>query len=118
MLGVPVAALGLAGFLALFAAAVAHGEWARLTQATLALTSLFFGAYLLYVQLAVIDAICQWCLATDVITAAIAAIALLRLRLVDPPPPAVVPPARPSPKRRSSGKRRSKRNARGRSRSR
>jgi uncharacterized membrane protein len=118
VLGVPVAALGLAGFLALLVAAVGRGEWARLSQATLALASLFFGAYLLYVQLAVIDAICQWCLATDVITAAIAALALLRLRLVAPPAPAAAPPARPYPTRRSSSKRRPKGKATRRSRSR
>ena len=53
--------------------ALARGEWARLSQATLALTALVFSAYLLYIQLAVIDAICQWCLATDVLTTAIAA---------------------------------------------
>ena len=118
VLGVPVAALGLAGFLALFVAAVGRGEWARLSQATLALASLFFVAYLLYVQLAVVDAICQWCLATDAITAAITALALLRLRLVAPAAPAAAaPPARPYPKRRSSSKRRPKRKARRRSRS-
>ena len=91
VLGVPVAALGLAGFLGLLVAAVGRGEWARLGQATLALASLLFGAYLLYLQLAVIHAMCQWCLATDVTTTAIAALALLRLRLVIPAPP----PARP-----------------------
>ncbi len=81
VLGLPVAALGLLGFLGLLAAALARGEWARLTQATLALAAFFFGAYLLYIQVGVIEAVCQWCLATDVITTAIAALALLRLRL-------------------------------------
>ena len=83
VLGVPVAALGLVGFLGLLLAAVAHGEWARLIQVTLALTAFVFGAYLLYVQLVVIDAICEWCLATDVLTTVIVALALLRLRLGD-----------------------------------
>lgn len=80
VLGVPVAALGLIGFLALLVTALARGDWARLSQATLALTAFFFSAYLLYIQLAVIDAICQWCLAADVLTTAIVALALLRLR--------------------------------------
>ena len=39
VLGVPVAALGLVGFLGLLLAALARGEWARLSQATLALTA-------------------------------------------------------------------------------
>jgi uncharacterized membrane protein len=83
VLGVPVAALGLVGFLGLLLAAVARGEWARLSQVTLALTAFAFGLYLLYIQLAVLDAICEWCLATDVLTTAIVALAMLRLRLGD-----------------------------------
>ena len=79
VLGVPVAALGFVGFLALLAAALARGELARLTQATLGLAAFLFAAYLLAVQLVVLDAICQWCVATDVLTTAIAALALVRL---------------------------------------
>jgi uncharacterized membrane protein len=81
--GVPVAALGLAGFLGLLVAALARGELARLGQATLALAALLFSAYLLYVQLALIEAVCQWCVATDVLVTASAALALLRLRVAD-----------------------------------
>jgi uncharacterized membrane protein len=80
VLGMPVAALGLAGFLGLLLVALARGEWARLSQATLALAAFLFSAYLLYIQLVVLDAICQWCVATDVFTSVIAALALLRLR--------------------------------------
>ncbi|MEX2256888.1 MAG: vitamin K epoxide reductase family protein [Acidimicrobiia bacterium] len=80
VLGVPVVGLGLAGFLGLLVTALARGRWARSTQATIALCAFLFSAYLLYVQLVVIDAICQWCLATDVLTSALAALALMRLR--------------------------------------
>jgi uncharacterized membrane protein len=79
--GVPVAALGLVGFLGLLVAALARGEWARLAQAALALSALLFSAYLVYVQLMVIEAVCQWCLAADLVTTCIAALALLRVRL-------------------------------------
>ena len=79
LLGIPVAALGLAGFLVLLVAALARGEWARLTNATVALSAFLFAAYLLVVQIVVIDAICQWCVATDVLTTALAALALVRL---------------------------------------
>ena len=79
LLGLPVAALGLAGFLVLLVAALARGEWARLVNATVALAAFLFAAYLLVVQLVVIDAICQWCVATDVLTTALAALALVRL---------------------------------------
>ncbi len=80
VLGLPVAALGLVGFLGLLVTALARGDLARLSHATLALTALAFSAYLLYIQLAVIDAICQWCLVTDVLTIAIAVLGMLRLR--------------------------------------
>ena len=80
LLGVPVAALGLVGFAALFAAALARGDSARLTQATVALAALGFSGYLMYVQLGVIHAVCQWCLITDALMTTIAALALLRLR--------------------------------------
>ena len=79
VLGVPVAALGLAGFLVLLVAALARGEWARLANAAVALSAFLFAAYLLVVQIVVLDAICQWCVATDVLTTALAALALLRL---------------------------------------
>ena len=79
LLGLPVAALGLAGFVVLLAAALARGDWARLVNATVALAAFLFAAYLLAVQLIVIDAICQWCVATDVLTTALAALALVRL---------------------------------------
>jgi uncharacterized membrane protein len=85
VLGVPVAALGLVGFLGLLLLALARGEWARLSQATLALSALLFSVYLLYIQLVVIGATCQWCLATDVLTAAITVLAVLRLRAASPP---------------------------------
>jgi uncharacterized membrane protein len=93
--GVPVAALGLAGFLALLAASLVHGERGRLAQATLALAAFLFSSYLLYVQAAVIGAICQWCVAVDVLVTGSAALALLRLR---PLPEAAAPtsPAAPA----------------------
>ena len=79
LLGIPIAALGLAGFLVLLAAGLARGEWARLVNATVALSAFLFAAYLLVVQIVVLDAICQWCVATDVLTTALAALALVRL---------------------------------------
>ncbi len=79
VLGIPVAALGLVLFLGLLASAVARGEWARLIGATLALSAFLFSTYLFVVQIAVLGAICQWCVATDVVTTAIAALFLLRL---------------------------------------
>ena len=80
LVGVPVAAVGLAGYGALLAVSLARGEAARTAGAALGLAALLFGAYLLYVQLALVGAVCQWCLASDVVTAVLATLALLRLR--------------------------------------
>lgn len=107
VLGIPVAALGLAGYTALLFTALAGGESARLAHGALALAALGFSAYLLAIQLVVIDAVCQWCVASDVITTLIAALALLRLRIAAdvPVPAAVPPPRRVGPKRRAHGNR-------------
>ena len=103
--GVPVAAIGLVGFLSLLPVALARGDMARLTQASLALAGFGFGVYLLYVQVAVIDAICQWCVASDLLTTAIAALALLRLRAGAVAPAPLPAPTRPYPQRRPNGSR-------------
>jgi uncharacterized membrane protein len=107
VLGIPVAGLGLLGFLGLLVTAVAPGAWARLTHATLALTAFLFSAYLLVVQVAVIEAICQWCLVADVLTTLICGLALVRLlRYEASPAPAPPAPARPYPKPRPAGRQR------------
>ena len=80
LFGVPVAALGLLGYLTMLAAAAAHGELARLAQTGVALSALVFSSYLAYVQLHVIGAVCDWCVASDVIVTRLAVLGLLRLR--------------------------------------
>ena len=79
ILGVPVAALGLAGYLVIGALAIARDPRARTGVAALALAAVGFGGYLLVVQLGVIDAVCDWCLASDAISSLIAVVALARL---------------------------------------
>ena len=78
--GIPVAALALAGFVVLLAAAGLRGDRVRAAQATIALAALVFSAYLLFVQLHLIGAVCQWCLVADVLTTGLAATSVLRLR--------------------------------------
>jgi uncharacterized membrane protein len=80
LLGVPVALVGLVGYVLLGLTALRTEPLVRAAGAALALSALAFGAYLLVIQLAVLDAICQWCLVSDAITALIAAAMLLRLR--------------------------------------
>jgi uncharacterized membrane protein len=77
--GVPVALLGLIAYLVIFATALSRSELARVAGAAVALGGLVFALYLIYVQAALIDAFCQWCLASDVVIALLALLTSLRL---------------------------------------
>lgn len=79
--GIPVAVLGLAAYATILALIAWDAPVARLAAAAFALVGLLFGLYLLVVQLVVIDAVCSWCLANDVVVApALALLTGLRLR--------------------------------------
>jgi uncharacterized membrane protein len=78
---VPVALLGLISYSAIFLLLGWTSENACLAAATLAFVGVLFSAYLLALQLFVIDAVCIWCLANDVVLApALALLTGLRLR--------------------------------------
>jgi uncharacterized membrane protein len=83
--GVPVAALGLGGYLVLAASALRMDELARLAGFAVALAGVLFAGYLVYVQAAVLDAWCQWCLASDALLLLLAPTTLLRAVRGDPP---------------------------------
>jgi uncharacterized membrane protein len=76
--GVPVALLGLAGYAAILAAVALPGESARLAAAGLTLVGLGFSGYLSYRELFTIKAICQWCVASALIMAALSVLAIVR----------------------------------------
>jgi uncharacterized membrane protein len=79
--GVPVAFLGVLAYAAVLGLIAWDSPLARLGAAAIALTGLLFGAYLLVLQLFVIEALCAWCLANDVVIApALAVLTGLRLR--------------------------------------
>jgi uncharacterized membrane protein len=79
--GVPVAVLGLAAYGVILALIALDTPIARLSAATIALIGLLFSAYLVALQLFVIDATCIWCLANDVLIApSLAVLTALRLR--------------------------------------
>lgn len=80
VLGVPVAVIGLAGFLLILASALVPGEVGAAAGAALALAGISFSVYLVYVQVALIDAICQWCIASDAVMVPLFAATALRLR--------------------------------------
>lgn len=80
IVGIPVAVIGLAGYLALFATALLHAPEAAALAVAMALGGLGFAAYLLYVQLEILDAVCIWCIASDVVMALVVVATLARVR--------------------------------------
>ena len=77
---VPVAVLGLAGYVALVASAALRGAAAAFVGACVAVTGLVFALYLVYVQVALIGATCEWCLASDALLTLLVPLTLARLR--------------------------------------
>ncbi len=78
---IPVALLGLLSYSVVLALVVWDSHVARLGAATLALVGVLFAAYLVVVQLFVIDAVCIWCMINDLLIApALAILTALRLR--------------------------------------
>ncbi len=76
--GIPVALLGLIGYGAILASLMLPGDLGRFAGAVLSLAGFGFSAWLTYVELFEIDAICQWCVASAVIMTALAVVTSLR----------------------------------------
>ena len=76
--GLPVALVGLIGYVAILAAALVPGPTGRLAGMYLAFTGAGFSFYLTWVELVQIDAICQWCVVSAALMASLAVVALLR----------------------------------------
>jgi uncharacterized membrane protein len=76
--GIPVALLGAIGYALILATALIRGVTAALVGAAAALIGVAFSAYLLWAQLGPIDAICQWCLASDAIMLVLAVLCTVR----------------------------------------
>lgn len=76
--GVPVALLGLVGYLGILASLGLRGEAGRAVTAGLALVGFGYSAYLTYLELEKIEAICQWCVGSAVCMTALAIVATAR----------------------------------------
>ena len=74
LLGIPVAVLGIAGYAAILVSLRMRVE----VTALLAYLAVAFSAYLTWAEVVKIDAICQWCVGSALITLAIAVLATLR----------------------------------------
>lgn len=78
LVGVNVAVFGIAGYVLLLAAALSRGDFGRFAGFTLALVGFAFSAYLTYLELFVIHAICQWCVTSAALMALLLALNLTR----------------------------------------
>jgi uncharacterized membrane protein len=77
--GVPVAVLGLGGYAAILASLAREGEGWRTATAFLALAGVGFSAWLTYVEVGRLDAICAWCVASAACMAALAVLSVTRV---------------------------------------
>lgn len=67
LLGINVAIFGIVGYVLLLITALLRGDGARMAGFLIALGGFGFSVYLTYLELFVIDAICQWCVASAVL---------------------------------------------------
>ena len=77
--GVPVALLGLIGYAAILASLVRDGERWRTATAFLTLAGVGFSAWLTWVEVGVLHAICIWCVGSAVCMVALAALSIARM---------------------------------------
>jgi uncharacterized membrane protein len=84
--GIPVALMGLVMFLVIFGLAIARvvqpdlAETATVAIFVLVAAGIGFYIYLTYLELFVIDAICQWCVASSLVTVGLLITESLQLR--------------------------------------
>ena len=77
--GIPVALLGLLGYAAILVTLLRDDETARTATALLALGGAGFSAWLTYVEVARLDAICIWCVGSALCMALLAGLSVARL---------------------------------------
>jgi uncharacterized membrane protein len=77
--GVPVALLGLIGYVVILGALIVDGELGRMVAGLTALVGFGFSMYLTYRELFTIDAICQWCVGSAILMTGLAVVCTWRL---------------------------------------
>jgi uncharacterized membrane protein len=82
--GIPVAVLGLAGYLGILASLAIPRDTGRLAGAAIALSGFGFSLYLTYREIFTIKAICQWCVGSAVLMTALAVLTTVRLLKAEP----------------------------------
>lgn len=82
--GVPVALLGLIGYAGILVSLLRDGHAARAATAFLSLVGAGFSAWLTYVEVARLDAICVWCVGSAVCMLVLAALSSARMLALEP----------------------------------
>ena len=77
--GVPVALLGLGAYVAILASLALPEDPGRSVAAFISLVGFGFSAWLTYVELVEIEAVCQWCVASAVVMTALALVSATRM---------------------------------------
>ena len=77
--GIPVAVLGLAAYVTVLASLALPAELGRNLAAFTTLVGVGFSAWLTYVELVKIEAVCQWCVASAVVMTALAVVSVARI---------------------------------------
>jgi uncharacterized membrane protein len=77
--GVPVAVLGLLGYVAILASLLRDDETSRTVTAFIAIAGLAFSGYLTYLELFTIHAICIWCVGSAICMLVLAGLSVTRL---------------------------------------
>lgn len=79
ILGIPVASLGFFAYAGLLGSALIRDERAALFGLLIALVGTLFSAYLTYLEIFVIGAFCQWCVASAALMVASLLLTALRV---------------------------------------
>jgi uncharacterized membrane protein len=83
--GVPVALLGLIGYAGILAALIKDDENSRAAAAFISIIGFGFSAWLTYTEIAIIDAICIWCVGSAICMTILAALNVSRALTASPP---------------------------------
>jgi uncharacterized membrane protein len=82
--GVPVALLGVLGYLGVLVALARDGEAWRTAAAFLSLAGLAFSGWLTYVEVGILDAICIWCVGSAICMALLTVLTVARMLRAEP----------------------------------
>ncbi len=83
--GIPVPYIGFLGWIGVLATLLIPGDIGRGVTALFTVFGFFFTLYLTYLEIWVIEAICQWCVANGVLMTIAAVLAVWRLVIYTPP---------------------------------